>query len=673
MTKVLVFESDAEFAQSLSSGLSAYGCETKIVEDGEEGIAAAGADKPDLILLTIELPRMNGFSVCNKLKRNGDLKSVPLVLLSSEATEETFEQHKRLRTRADEYVHKPVTVDELVAKLGSLVSLEKSGASDGGQVSSQAETGTEIEEFEEVELEGEDLQSTAAGSRDDSGVAEETDQAFGNLMAPEEPAPPPDEIEMDELVLEEDDGLEVAEEDAPISDSMEAAPVSRSVPPPSAHDSAAEELLKQEIAALRGKVEQLEGEVKSARDAAESEADAKTQVSHKKDAEIELIQREVDELKKKLSSNEGAGTAREFLDLREQLNKKDKEIIDVRDQLTSKERELVRANDETISLGREKADLTDRITALETSSAELTRTRDALAQDKEQATKRGDDFKARSERLDADLTEKSQKLKAEIESHENTVAARDAQEAALRDDHKKALAQAALDAEAAQQLAVDAAIHEAEERAAEAQEAALVAAAEEAKRQRDEAVSVREGEMKAEQDSKMAALHRANEESLRKLRAEHEQASEEAAQAAAERLAERERELGEEKASALSLQKEEDEAALAALRAETDQQLQERNDRIASLENDLAARMRERDESRATVRTRDEKIEELEAALASQRAETVELRDKWETEAALLSRAREKWQEDSAGLSSAQQALAAAASELEKALSREMP
>ncbi len=672
MTKVLVFESDTEFAQSLSSGLAAYGCETKIVEDGEEGIAAAGADKPDLILLTIELPRMNGFSVCNKLKRNGDLKTVPLVLLSSEATEETFEQHKRLRTRADEYVHKPVTVDELVAKLGALVSLEKSGSSDGGEVAAHAESG-EIEEFEEVELEGDDFQSAASESHDDVGVAEETDQAFGNLMAPEEPAPPPDEIEMDELVLEEDDGLEVAEEDAPISELMEAAPVSRSVPPPSAHDSETEELLKQEISALRGKVEQLEGEVKSARDAAESEADAKTQVSHKKDAEIELIQREVDELKKKLSSNEGAGTAREFLDLREQLNKKDKEIIDVRDQLTSKERELVRANDETIALGREKADLTDRITALETSTAELTRTRDALAQDKEQATKRGDDFKAKSERLDADLTEKSQKLKAEIESHENTVAARDAQEAALRDDHQKALAQAALDAESAQKLAVDAAIHEAEERAAEAQEAALVAAAEEAKRQRDEAVSIREGEMKAEQDSKMAALHRANEESLRKLRAEHEQASEEAAQAAAERLAERERELGEEKASALSSQKEEDEAALTALRNETDQQLKERDERIASLENDLAARMRERDESRATVRTRDEKIEELEVALASQRAEAVELRDKWETEAALLSRAREKWNEDSSGLSSAQQALAAAASELEKALAREMP
>ena len=45
---------------------------------------------------------MNGFSVCNKLKRDPALKDVPLIIMSSESTEETFEQHRRLRTRAEE-------------------------------------------------------------------------------------------------------------------------------------------------------------------------------------------------------------------------------------------------------------------------------------------------------------------------------------------------------------------------------------------------------------------------------------------------------------------------------------------------------------------------------------------------------------------------------------------
>ena len=91
--KVLVFESDPSFAETLRAGLLNYGCQVTLVDDANNGLAAASRDKPNLILLAIELPRMNGFSVCNKLKRSAALKDVPLILLSSEATEETFEQH----------------------------------------------------------------------------------------------------------------------------------------------------------------------------------------------------------------------------------------------------------------------------------------------------------------------------------------------------------------------------------------------------------------------------------------------------------------------------------------------------------------------------------------------------------------------------------------------------
>ncbi|MEO8796581.1 MAG: response regulator, partial [Polyangiaceae bacterium] len=113
-TKVLVFESDAAFAGELRSELGKLGCEVEVVEDGNVGLQQAAAHKPDLILLSIELPRMNGFSVCNKLKKDPALKMVPLVIMSSESSEETFEQHKKLRTRAEDYVHKPIAFDELL-------------------------------------------------------------------------------------------------------------------------------------------------------------------------------------------------------------------------------------------------------------------------------------------------------------------------------------------------------------------------------------------------------------------------------------------------------------------------------------------------------------------------------------------------------------------------------
>ena len=67
---VLVFEGDSAFAGDLRVGLEGLGCDVRIVEDGNSGLTQAAESKPDLILLAIELPRMNGFSVCNKLKKD---------------------------------------------------------------------------------------------------------------------------------------------------------------------------------------------------------------------------------------------------------------------------------------------------------------------------------------------------------------------------------------------------------------------------------------------------------------------------------------------------------------------------------------------------------------------------------------------------------------------------
>src|SRR5215472_6684479 len=122
-TKVLVFESDPAFAGELRSELGKLGCATTVVDDGNAGLLQASSDRPDLILLSIELPRMNGFSVCNKLKKDPSLKEVPLIIMSSESSNETFEQHKKLRTRAEDYVHKPIAFGELLLHIQGFVPL----------------------------------------------------------------------------------------------------------------------------------------------------------------------------------------------------------------------------------------------------------------------------------------------------------------------------------------------------------------------------------------------------------------------------------------------------------------------------------------------------------------------------------------------------------------------
>src|SRR6187551_1153683 len=121
--KVLVFESDANFAADLRNELTKLGCNVQVVDDGNAGLQQATSAKPDLILLSIELPRMNGFSVCNKLKKDPSLKDVPLIIMSSESSDETFEQHRKLRTRAEDYVHKPIAFGDLLARIQPFVAL----------------------------------------------------------------------------------------------------------------------------------------------------------------------------------------------------------------------------------------------------------------------------------------------------------------------------------------------------------------------------------------------------------------------------------------------------------------------------------------------------------------------------------------------------------------------
>lgn len=658
MPKVLVFESDAAFAGLVTTGLAQYGCESQVVDDGETGITLAEKDPPDLILLSIELPRMNGFSVCNKLKRNGKLKSVPLVLMSSEATDETFEQHKRLRTRAEEYLHKPLTVEDLVVRIQPFVPLTKTAdAADGD------------DEFEEVAI-------------DDEVEDADADAAFGNLIA----SPPAKAVSGDlgQLELERDGKLEVAgPPKAPSTppDSIPAealVPESMAPPPPpmaapKVQDSEEYRALSSELAAAKARIDELTRSVASAEAATASEEQKREDALRRKNAELELLQNEVDELKRKLEKNEGGGSAREFLDLREQLNKKDKEIIDIQDRLVSKEKEVIKLNDANIAGERQKADLNDQIRALEKTKAELERIRDVLTQDKAQALQRGDDFKAKSERLDADLQKTTVDLKTARQDHENTVATRDAQEAALRDDHRQQLADAAQAARQAEAKAVELAIQATRQEAAVHEEAALSAAAAEARQTQELAIVAREKELRGEHDSKMAALHRANEESMRKLRAEHDQALAEAAEEAADRLAAREAALMGEKEAALADQEarhQEQTAQAAKARAAAEA---ERDARINSLDLDLAKRTDERDAARQTTLEREGRIAQLEADLAATRADLIEARERLALLEGQLAQARSKWGADSAALDQALESLGDVVEGLKQARARPMP
>lgn len=143
--RILLIESDGAVAQEMSEAIEARGLEARVTTDGKEGLELARMDRPDLIVLSVELPRMSGYSVCNKLKKDDELRSIPLVIISAEATPETFDQHRKLKTHADDYLIKPFAPAELLKKIAGLVELPAEPVED--------EVVT-LEDVEELELLG---------------------------------------------------------------------------------------------------------------------------------------------------------------------------------------------------------------------------------------------------------------------------------------------------------------------------------------------------------------------------------------------------------------------------------------------------------------------------------------------------------------------------------------
>ena len=123
MAGILFIDAEQPFADQTSTALRSRGFTVTLMDDGKEGLDVATRDRPDLIVLCVELPKMSGYSICNKLKKDNDLKGVPLIITSKEATPETFAQHKKLKTRAEDYLIKPFSEDDLFEKIGALIAL----------------------------------------------------------------------------------------------------------------------------------------------------------------------------------------------------------------------------------------------------------------------------------------------------------------------------------------------------------------------------------------------------------------------------------------------------------------------------------------------------------------------------------------------------------------------
>ena len=121
MPKLLIVEDDATVRDTLALNLRAEGFECLTAGDGEEGLQLARTQAPDLILLDLMLPKLDGLSVCRMLRRTSD---VPIIMLTARGTE--MDRIAGLETGADDYVVKPFSLGELTARVRALLRRARS-------------------------------------------------------------------------------------------------------------------------------------------------------------------------------------------------------------------------------------------------------------------------------------------------------------------------------------------------------------------------------------------------------------------------------------------------------------------------------------------------------------------------------------------------------------------
>ena len=124
MTKVLLVEDNEMNRDMLSRRLIRRGFEVIFAVDGKQGVDAARREKPDIILMDMSLPVMDGWEATRCVKADDATRSVPVIGLTAHAM--SGDREKAMEAGCDDYDTKPVELDRLIGKIERLLGLAKS-------------------------------------------------------------------------------------------------------------------------------------------------------------------------------------------------------------------------------------------------------------------------------------------------------------------------------------------------------------------------------------------------------------------------------------------------------------------------------------------------------------------------------------------------------------------
>jgi hypothetical protein len=606
---VLVFEKNTNFLQELENGFGRLGVQVEVANDVEAAVSAAKAGAVSMVLVSVEAMSAPGeaFLVCKRFKSDDDLTRIPFVLMGGPAHAESIASHRKLKRKADQYVELPVSFESLLAQIEPVVPFDTTLADADNGAARNLEVDADIDAFADSAFDDLVL---------DEGVA---------AAAPESVAPEP--------------VVPVAERPAPVA-SFAAVPQAAAAP-------VVDKAMERELARTKAELEEVKAQ------AAQSEERALVAERRAKAAEANKAS--------VMPPPPTAGvSSRDYLELREQLNRKDKELLGLRDEVTSRDRRLLDASDRTLELERAQAQSEDTIASLQRELEDATTKVAGYEVDLEAAKKRRDEINARLGRADENVRSLERELDKARASHaselsefktlhEQQVRGLEEQAAAdsarLRADH--AAAQEKLSASHAEALASEQARARAEQAAAREQheqqlaqrDAAQREALSDAARDRERALADQKNAADAAQAAALAvaaedrAMALANAAADHAARLEQQHNEDEAAKAAAleglrselearfavqtkerddkhnKELAVLGRKLTEADNRAVALQQRMDDQAQQAREVE-----QSLSSRIAMLEADLATRTEERDLTHNELSSARARIASLEEA-----------------------------------------------------------
>ena len=121
MHRILIVDDEPNIVFALELLMKKEGYEVHTADDGEKAFQAVGAFRPNLVLLDIMMPKMDGYEVCQRIRSDASLNNVRIIMLTAKGRE--VEKEKGMALGVDSYITKPFSTREVVSKVKELLAI----------------------------------------------------------------------------------------------------------------------------------------------------------------------------------------------------------------------------------------------------------------------------------------------------------------------------------------------------------------------------------------------------------------------------------------------------------------------------------------------------------------------------------------------------------------------